>query len=985
MNEELFEELNLMVDLVASLVMDLDPETPDLLYTVGSQLEKIQSCENAPPQLRGAAHIALEFKKRILEGKCTFDKCTEYMASQVERMQEILMAAERGEHIPDADAVGGDITAGISVPPFASTPAEPPQAAPPSAPPTVATTDAVDSIMGDLGFDLNDIFASNPDLKSTDPPLSQVPAEMTPEPLPSVPLSPAPSSSEVFEERQDYYNPLADEELINTFIQSQREWLDEFEPIILTLEHDPSDEPVNSIKRFLHNAKGEAGALGLDSLSKFLHMVESELEKNKRNERTVLVNALLGAKDFLNDYTAALSVSTIPRMNRLMGQRVLDAFSQSASQSAPPAGIASEVPPPQMESTPQIVVKPSEKQKREKVVINIRSEDAGELIDFITETMEYLSNAELSLLSLETAPDDRGSIDELFRAFHNIKGIAGFLKFRDISSIAHKTESLLDSARNGRISITGIYSDLCFDSIDMLKRIVVAISDAVANNVPCIRPDGVEELVERLVEPAKAAREKPPATQPIPNVQGKKIGEVLTHTGAVTHQDVATALVVQQETGRPLGEILVTEGVVAPRDVAQALRSQKPEEEEPKPAALTGAAASSGKKIDSLVRVSTGRLDGLIDTVGELVIANAMVMQEPEVMHTSNAKLARNISHLSKITRELQELAMSMRMVSLKATFQKLSRISRDISVKSGQHVEFSFSGEETELDRNMVEEIGSPLVHLVRNAVDHGIETPDVRRMAGKKETGTVHISAYHEAGNVVIRIQDDGKGLDRDAIIAKASQNGIIQPGYEPSDAEIYAMIFEPGFSTAKIITDISGRGVGMDVVKRTIEALRGRIEIQTEFGKGTSFILRLPLTLAIIDGMLVQVGQEIYIIPTITILETLRPSKDQIKTVVEKGEMLQIRGDLLPLFRIHRLFNQQAAKTDPLDAAVVIITGDGKKCAILVDELIGQQQVVIKSLGQAFDHLEGISGGAILGDGRVALILDSTGLVKFAHKYA
>jgi len=327
---------------------------------------------------------------------------------------------------------------------------------------------------------------------------------------------------------------------------------------------------------------------------------------------------------------------------------------------------------------------------------------------------------------------------------------------------------------------------------------------------------------------------------------------------------------------------------------------------------------------------------------------------------------------------------MSMRMVSLKATFQKMARLARDLSVKSRVPVEFTFAGEDTELDRNVVEEIGSPLVHMVRNAVDHGIEKPDDRRAAGKPEKGRVQLRAFHEGGNVIIKLSDDGHGLNKDKILAKAEHLGLIEKGAgaEMSNREIYGLIFHPGFSTADKVTDVSGRGVGMDVVKRSIENLRGRIDIQSEPGKGTTFIIRLPLTLAIIDGMIVTVGGERYIVPTIAIVESLRPEPEQVTTVVGKGEMLNLRGELLPLFRLYKLFGCGDAKTDPTDALVVVVAGDGSTCALLVDELVDQQQVVIKSLGKTFDDLEGVSGGAIMGDGKVALILDAAGLVRAAR---
>ncbi len=381
------------------------------------------------------------------------------------------------------------------------------------------------------------------------------------------------------------------------------------------------------------------------------------------------------------------------------------------------------------------------------------------------------------------------------------------------------------------------------------------------------------------------------------------------------------------------------------------------------------------------MKVSTQRMDNLIDAVGELVISAAMVFQEKEITDTTNPRLARNISQMGKIVRELQEMAMSLRMVSVKATFQKMARIVRDLSVKTKVPVEFTFSGEDTELDRNVVEEIGNPLVHMVRNAVDHGIEPPAERKALGKPERGNVHLASYQEGGSVIIKLTDDGRGLNKEKILAKAKKTGLIKSDAELTDKEIFNLIFHPGFSTADRVTDVSGRGVGMDVVKRNIDNLRGRTEITSEPGKGTAFTVRLPLTLAIIDGVVVRVSGEKYIIPTLSIIESIRAKEEQLATIVGKGEIFNIRGELLPLFRLHRLFDLHGARENPTEGLIVVLAGDGGNCALLVDELIGKQQVVIKSLDHTFKQLEGISGAAIMGDGRVALILDTQRITKLS----
>jgi two-component system chemotaxis sensor kinase CheA len=322
-------------------------------------------------------------------------------------------------------------------------------------------------------------------------------------------------------------------------------------------------------------------------------------------------------------------------------------------------------------------------------------------------------------------------------------------------------------------------------------------------------------------------------------------------------------------------------------------------------------------------------------------------------------------------------------MVPFKATFQKMTRVVRDVAHKRGKTVNFVTIGEDTEIDRNMVDAIGDPLVHMVRNAIDHGLEPVEVRKEKGKSATGTVRLSAHHAGGNVVVELQDDGQGLNHDKIIATAMSNGLIKSDKGLSDNDVYTMIFEPGFSTAEQVTDVSGRGVGLDVVKRSIEALKGRVEISSEVGKGTTFAIHLPLTLAITDGMLVKVGKERYIIPTINIYKSFRPTSNTISTVSGRGELVMLRGEIIPLFRLHRLFNIADAVENPPQGLLVIINDGEHHCALLVDELLGQQQVVVKSLRVGIGDILGISGAAILGDGRVGLILDPSGIVATARQ--
>jgi two-component system chemotaxis sensor kinase CheA len=387
---------------------------------------------------------------------------------------------------------------------------------------------------------------------------------------------------------------------------------------------------------------------------------------------------------------------------------------------------------------------------------------------------------------------------------------------------------------------------------------------------------------------------------------------------------------------------------------------------------------------ESSVRVPVERLDRFIDMVGELVVAHSMVVQDETVAAGGHHELTKKVGQTTKIVRELQRMSMSMRMIPLKGTFQKMARLVRDLARKAGKNVSFLTEGEDTEIDRNMVDIINDPLVHMVRNAVDHGIEPPGDRERTGKPVNGVVQLSAYHSAGNVVVEIRDDGRGLDREAILSKALERGLITTIDGLSDEEVYGLIFQPGFSTARTVSEVSGRGVGMDVVKTNIESLRGQVEVKSWPGQGSVVKMSLPLTLAIIDGMVIRVGTQKFVIPTVSIVRSVQPAETELSRVFQRGEMLSLQGKLIPLFRLASLFDIEDAATDPTQAIVVVVEDDRRQTGLLVDELIGSQQIVIKTLGEALGNIPGISGSAIMPNGRVGLILDVGGLVRLANDF-
>ncbi|MBM3853183.1 MAG: chemotaxis protein CheA, partial [Verrucomicrobia bacterium] len=396
-----------------------------------------------------------------------------------------------------------------------------------------------------------------------------------------------------------------------------------------------------------------------------------------------------------------------------------------------------------------------------------------------------------------------------------------------------------------------------------------------------------------------------------------------------------------------------------------------------------GEAAAKPKSGDGnqTVRVNTEKLDSLMNVVGELVIVQSQLLETSRTLGLANTTMQRNVGQLTRITKELQHTAMSLRMIPIKPTFQKMERLSRDLAREIGKKVNFITSGEDTELDRTVVEEIGDPMVHMVRNALDHGLEPAAERGTAGKPETGTLHLNAYHQGSNIVIELRDDGRGIDPEKVLAKARRQGLVPEGATLSTEEIYALLFLPGFSTAEKVTAVSGRGVGMDVVRRNIEKLRGTIEIASEVGRGSTFKIKLPLTMAIIDGLVVRVGQDRFILPSTSVQMALRPAREHVSSVNGMGEVIDVRGRLLPLHRLHRRFGIPGQAAQPWEGIVVIVEHSGKASALLVDEMVSKQEVVIKNLGAFMRNLPGVAGGAILGDGNIALILDPGTLLQAA----
>jgi len=566
---------------------------------------------------------------------------------------------------------------------------------------------------------------------------------------------------------------------------------------------------------------------------------------------------------------------------------------------------------------------------REEASLTLAAGDDLELLnEFCNEGRDLLAQIEQSLLILEENPEHRDTLNQVFRAFHTFKGGAGFLGLTPIKDLAHILESLLDAARKGELAITSTVIELILAGGDSLRQFVDRIEQDIRSDFPgqpiCVP---TRQLIRR-VEACLAGQPDPIAQVGSAPLSGP--APAINSSGSAVAQPPAAK---------------------APRNAVEGL--------------------------PNFVKIDTRKLDVLVELVGELVIAQSMVVEHPGIETLKRDQLARPLRQLSRITSDLQRNAMSLRMVPIRSTFQKMNRLVRDLAAVQGKQIQLLLAGEETELDRNIVEALNEPLIHLLRNAADHGMGNAEQRAAMGKSPQGTIQLQAGYQGGGIAISIQDDGKGIDPDKILKRAIEKQLVPADFNGTRQDMLSLIFLPGFSTAETLTDISGRGVGLDAVRGSIARLRGRVEIVSLPGQGTTFTIHLPLTLAIIDGMIVAVGDQRFILPTLAIHESFRPQRSMLSTVKGKGQLVNVRGRLIPLLQLSRRLGLSQDHLDPCEGIVVVIDCCGQLLGVLVNGLIAKQEVVIKGMGATFEQQPFFSGAAIMGDGRVTLILDPDAL--------
>ena len=652
---------------------------------------------------------------------------------------------------------------------------------------------------------------------------------------------------------------------------------------------------------------------------------------------------------------------------------------------------------------------------------------------FYEESFEGLEIMETELLALDVGEADNETINTIFRAAHSIKGGSGTFGLTAVADFTHVMETLLDEMRDGKRQVTEEAVNLLLTTVDVLREMLTALRENSELDSERIKSthDQLEELLGSNTnttgqqqntettaavstaaqgwnisfhphldlfktgnDPVRILRELESLGELEVNVDPSTLPEFneLDPEESYLGWELALKAEITRETIDEVFSWVEDECDLAITEIVSAEEAEEiqiapvPEEK-----TVTGKSQPQGNRRQTKpasettsIRVGIDKVDSVINLVGELVITQSMLSTLGEDFDMSKVNnLIQGLEQLELNSRQLQEQVMRMRMMPINFAFQRFPRLVHDMSQKMGKNIELKMTGEQTELDKTVMEKIGDPLVHLVRNSLDHGIEMPEQRKEAGKPETATLGLNAYHQGGNIVIEVIDDGAGLNEDKILAKAIDQGLILADAQLESARIHELILLPGFSTADEITDVSGRGVGMDVVVRNIRSLGGSLEVWSKPGQGSKFTIRLPLTLAILDGQTVSVGDEDYIIPLISIIESIQLTSDMLNIVVGKGETFKLRNEHLPIIRLHNVFGGSPNTTNLTEGLLVVVESDGRKIGLFVDELKGQQQVVIKSLEVNYKRIEGISGATILGDGSVALIIDIPGLISLSNR--
>ena len=746
------------------------------------------------------------------------------------------------------------------------------------------------------------------------------------------------------------------------FFDEAEELLAEAERLLLGISvEDPDSEDLNAIFRAAHSIKGGAATFGFMDMTEITHVLENLLDKIRKNEMALTiehVDAFLAAKDVLKMEVDGHRLATEVNQDQIDNvKKMLNSLSEAGNVVISPTPTLASITPA---VSPTLAVKPEI--AAEAVAVNVAIAAADGITRF-------------NIMLLEMIEKDVTNLQE------------------ELSLLG---EVVATKQSNGRY-IFCLDTDSSEADIISICSFVLEPDDLIITIAqPVLASSAVTPEVSSSINSASMAAPESKATKAksAVDIEEEEGYGLFSMTGDdqveegygffapfTPHKDAAVTTMIGDDTVPP-PEVVATEMARLEKSNSSAQTLSPSNSFNKKTVAKHEGDKAPANAESSSIRVGIEKVDQLINLVGELVITQAMIEQRVSKLDPiSNEDLVNSISQLTRNTRDLQESVMSIRMMPIDFVFSRFPRMVRDLASKLGKKVEFVTKGANTELDKGLIERIVDPLTHLVRNSVDHGVELPEKRKASNKDEVGRLTLSAAHKGGCIVIEVTDDGAGLNREKLLSKAKANGLTV-SENMSDTEVFGLIFAPGFSTAEVVTDVSGRGVGMDVVKRNITAMGGTVEIRSALGFGTTISISLPLTLAILDGMSVSLGNSVYVIPLNLIVETLQPRAEDIKTVTGEGRMVHVRGEYLPIIALHSLFNQHTNITDPTLGVLVILEADGKKSALFVDRLVGQQQVVIKSLETNYRKVPGVSGATIMGDGCVALILDVSALIQMGQ---
>lgn len=746
------------------------------------------------------------------------------------------------------------------------------------------------------------------------------------------------------------------QDMLGSFVSEAFDSLDSNEPLVENLREEINSESVNAIFRVFHTLKGLSGFFDMRIINKVTHQAETLLDiirKQGKAQSESTITVIYQTFDFLRDLLQRVNTEFTDQSGKDEAEDmiliILDAISkvkgeqdgigdEQAAESiikAEPSPIAEEKEPEPLKDEIQLELEAEQEMEillENPEIASQSSEEFGieslvsenMLEQFLSGAQEFLDLTEKNLLILEKEPERENLVRESFGYIHSLKGNAGFMGLNEIEEISSEIETILDSIRNNQLDIDQNIVTILLSNIEQIRNRVEEISGRLGKSdesAPKAKEHIVIEEVKQEPEIKEISLEKAPAKEEKPKA--------------------APAVKVK-----------------APLQMQTIQRKD--------------------------IRVETSKIDKLFDLVGELITIESMVTNSSDLIGLELQNFNKSANMLNKITRELQEISMSIRMMPLEGHFNKMKRLVRDVSIKMNKKVNLIVSGQETEMDKNVIDEIADPLVHILRNSIDHGVESPEQRIASGKDEMGNVSLSARYEGNEILIIVEDDGAGISRDIILRKAQEKGILKtPPESLSDKEVFALVFEPGFSTSKTVTDISGRGVGMDVVKKNIEKLRGSVDVSSVEGKGSKFTLRIPLTLAIMESMLIRVGDSKFALPILAIRESFRPNPNSITVTMDGLEVAKVRQEILPIIRIHELLGLESDSEKLHEGILIIIEARERKVCLFADEIVGQQQAVIKGLSDYIGKVPGITGCMILADGGIGLILDIESLIDMAEK--